>query len=257
MTRPTLGSLVATVIATAVALALPGAAYAQDYSFSDTCAGIDVAQMDPECTTSRIKVTVDDDGQVSWARESAYPRAAFEAFKSDIDGFDGTTEEYLDTAKDEVEIEPGASFTYELSDAILVVTIGMSMDIDSAEARELGVTSDGETIMVEFPVGPITDADSVTVTTPGAILESNGTIDGTSVTWSAVELETVAVLNAQGEATPQVDTTRWVVATAVVVVLAGLAAFYLLVWRRRAANDGESIDFEPEFVEGTDDGTTH
>ena len=255
MTPRISGSLAAIGVAALAALT-PATAYAQDYSFPEDCAPIDVANASPECTASGIEVTVTAEDEVSWVREVAYPREAFDGFRSDIDGFAGTTEEYLESVREDVEVEPGVSFAYDLTDALVVVTIARAMGLGSEEANFLGVTSEDQVISFALAVGPVTDANSVTVTTPGSILESNGTVDGRSAVWNAGDLESLSVLSAQGEATPQVDTTRWIVAGALLVALAAVAALYMLVWRKRADGTDESIDLNPEFTDGSDGGTT-
>ncbi|MEX0913981.1 MAG: hypothetical protein WDZ57_03415 [Demequina sp.] len=247
---------VATIGLAVVISLVPSVAHAQDYSFPDTCEAIDVPSSAAECTASRIEVSADVDGQVRWGRETAYPRDAFDGFMTQIDGFAGSTEEYLESARDEVETESGVSFDYELTGATVVVTIARSMDIGSEDARMLGVTAEDGVIVFVLATGPVTDANSVTVTTPGQMLESNGTLDGRSATWTAADLQSLSELRAQGEGDPQVDTTRWVVAGGVILILMILMALYVLVWRRRGPDDGQSIDLNPEFAEGDDTDST-
>lgn len=250
MTSPRLSVVAAT--AAGATLLLTGPAHAQDYTFPDSCAGVDIAQFDPECTTNAITVTVDAEGTVEWARDSAYPRNAFDEFMTDIDGYVGTTEEYLDGAKEDVEQETGASLAYEATDSTVIVTIAMTMGIDSAEAGALGVTSDGDTITVSLNPGAVADANSVEVVVPGRMLESNGTIDGSSATWTGGAMEGTAALSATGEAEPAVATTRWIVAGAVLAVIAVLIALYLVVWRRRPDGTYDPIDLEPEYTSESD-----
>ncbi|WP_062205594.1 hypothetical protein [Demequina salsinemoris] len=209
----------------------------QGYSFPDSCDASSINISDSDCVDGRTDIDLHEDGTATWVSQTAYPRAAFDAYLVEYEGWDGTTQEYMDEQLADSEDSTGTSEA-TVTDDLVLVDITYELTGDDAYQTGFALAADDE-LYVAIAVDDVAGSSTVTLTAPGTIQEANGYVDGTTVTWDAEllagtdELDVNALTSIESDGSLPVW--LWLVGGALLAVI-GVAGW--LGFGRRAGDDG-------------------
>ncbi len=231
----------ALVTAAMLAAAPPASAVASSVpepSFATECDGTAIEAEVDECVDDTIDIDVHADGSATWSKTTSYPRAAFDDYVTSVEGWAGTTQDYVD---DQLAT-PGDDLTASSSvtDTLVSVTFAAELTGDDAFASGFALAADG-LLYAAVDAEPISGVSRVTMTFPGAVTYANGSVNGSSVTWDAPALADLDELDAN--ASPLVESTgapesripAWMVATGIALIVVIALSLVMGFRPRRAA----------------------
>ncbi|WNM24641.1 hypothetical protein [Demequina capsici] len=228
--------LAAAAVATGpVAIAVDG----PQYTFPDTCDADSIYNGSSDCVNGWIDIQLHEDGSATWMRETAYPRAAFEDYIAQYESWTGTTQEYLDDQLADTNTDT-VTATSELTDDLLLVRITSELASDNEAALVGFSVADDGALAAAIPIAQVTGVSLVTLTAPGPVQTSNGTIAGDTVTWNADSMADLTELDATASATAApAGLPAWIVPSgAGLLVLAGVAGVLGFARRSRSTRRG-------------------
>lgn len=214
---------------------------ARTYEFPDTCDADAIANGDAECVDGTIDIDLHADGSATWTRETAYPRDAFEAYIATYEDWSGTLEEYLDDQLADASAD-GATVSSAVTDALLTVTFTSELTDDDALLMGFALASDDE-LYAAIDISSVVGVSLVTLTAPGTVQETNGSLDGLTVTWGATALAELDELDVNaltsGGPAGSSEFPAWLLPTGIgLVVLLGVAGFLGFARRPGGRGDG-------------------
>lgn len=201
---------------------------ARTYGFPDTCDADAIANGDADCVDGEVIIDLHADGAATWTRDTVYPRDAFEAYTATYEDWTGTLEEYMDVQLADAAAD-GTTVSSTVTDDLLTVTFTSELTGDDAFGMGFALASDGE-LYAAIDISSVSGASMVTLTAPGTVQETNGSLDGLTVTWDAAalaaldELGVNALTSGDGEASSMFP--AWMLPTGIgLLVLLGVAGY--------------------------------
>lgn len=203
--------LFAAAVTTAAAVFVTApSVHALDLEFGATCTGQDIVDSTPGCGWSAIDVTVDGNGNVGFVQVTTYPRAAFDDLLVNFEMWEGTTEEYMEASFDGVS-EPGVTYDWAVEPDHVAFTVDLALSRAGGDAAFLGFTVEDDQIVAAIEPSIIAGVDRLTVTIPGRIAESSGSVAGNVATWDSQAVASAGMLTVRGPLTPDDAGLSWVV----------------------------------------------
>lgn len=201
--------LTAALVTTAALVPASPATGAAVPDFPDTCDAESIASADVACDTGLVEVTLASDGSASWMRETGYPRQAFEDYLTEYAQWTEGLDAYLETELASVELDGAEVDTVVTDDAVRVrITTELAAG-EQALLMGIALADDGDLYAAIDPEQAY-GVDVFTITAPGEILETNGSVDGTTATWTAEEIDGLDEISLHAEASVQSDLPVWV-----------------------------------------------
>lgn len=194
--------------------------------FPDTCTAESIASADVACDTGLVEVTLASDGSASWMRETGYPRQAFEDYLTEYAQWTDGLDSYLETELASIELDGAAVDTIVTDDAVRVrITTELSAG-EQALLMGIALAEDGDLYTAIDPEQAY-EVDVFTITAPGEILETNGSVSGMTAVWTADEIAALdeIALHAEASVPPAVPVWAWFGLGGLGVVL-GVAIYF-------------------------------